>query len=75
MESGLTLCYLLRALRARNPASLEVCALLTKPERRKVELPIRYVGFEIPNRFVIGYGLDYDERYRNLPYVATLDGA
>jgi hypoxanthine phosphoribosyltransferase len=72
VDSGLTLSYLLRTLRARNPASLEVCALLTKPERRKVELPIRYVGFEIPNRFVIGYGLDYRERFRNLPCVAVL---
>jgi hypoxanthine phosphoribosyltransferase len=76
VDSGLTLSYLLRTLRARNPASLEVCALLTKPERRKVELPIRYVGFEIPNRFAIGYGLDHGERYRNLPYVAALaDGS
>ena len=72
VDSGLTLSYLLRTLRARNPGSLEVCALLTKPERRKVELPIRYVGFEIPNRFAIGYGLDHAERYRNLPYVAVL---
>jgi hypoxanthine phosphoribosyltransferase len=72
VDSGLTLSYLLRTLRAREPASLEVCALLTKPERRKVELPIRYVGFEIPNRFAIGYGLDHAERYRNLPYVAVL---
>jgi hypoxanthine phosphoribosyltransferase len=72
VDSGLTLHYLLRTLRARNPASLEVCALLTKPERRKVDLPIRYVGFEIPNRFAIGYGLDHDERFRNLPYVAAL---
>ena len=72
VDSGLTLSYLLRTLRARNPASVEVCALLTKPERRKVELPIRYVGFEIPNRFAIGYGLDHAERYRNLPYVAAL---
>jgi hypoxanthine phosphoribosyltransferase len=72
VDSGLTLSYLLRTLSARNPATLEVCALLTKPERRKVELPIRYVGFEIPNRFAIGYGLDHAERYRNLPYVAVL---
>jgi hypoxanthine phosphoribosyltransferase len=72
VDSGLTLSYLLRTLRAREPASLEVCALLTKPERRKVELPIRYVGFEIPNRFVIGYGLDHLERFRNLPFVAVL---
>ena|SRR5215212_10371574 len=72
IDSGLTLHYLLRNLRARNPHSLEVCALLTKPERRRVELPIRYVGFEIPNRFVIGYGLDVGQRHRNLPYVAAL---
>ena len=72
VDSGLTLQYLLRNLAGRDPRSLEVCALLTKPERQKVELPTRYVGFEIPNRFAIGYGLDYDERYRNLPYVAAL---
>lgn len=72
VDSGLTLQYLLRSLAGRNPASLEVCALLVKPERQKVELPARYVGFEIPNRFAIGYGLDYGERYRNLPYVAAL---
>src|SRR4051794_14875809 len=72
VDSGLTLQYLLRNLGARNPLSLEVCALLTKPERRKVELPTRYVGFEIPNRFAIGYGLDDAEQYRNLPYVAAL---
>ena len=73
VDSGLTLHYLMRTLQARNPASLEVCALLTKPERRKVDLPIRYVGFEIPNRFAIGYGLDHVERFRNLPYVAVLE--
>jgi hypoxanthine phosphoribosyltransferase len=72
VDSGLTLNYLLRNLKARRPASLEVCALLTKPERRKVDLPARYIGFEIPNRFAIGYGLDHAERYRNLPYVAAL---
>jgi hypoxanthine phosphoribosyltransferase len=72
IDSGLTLHYLLRNLRARNPASLEVCALLTKPERRRVDLPVRYVGFEIPNRFAIGYGLDHAQRHRNLPYVAAL---
>ena len=72
VDSGLTLSYLLRTLKARNPKSLEVCALLTKPDRRKVDLPIHYVGFEIPNRFAIGYGLDHAERYRNLPYVAVL---
>jgi hypoxanthine phosphoribosyltransferase len=75
VDSGLTLSYLLRTLGARSPASVEVCALLTKPERRKVDLPIRYVGFEIPNRFAIGYGLDHAERYRNLPFVAALRGA
>jgi hypoxanthine phosphoribosyltransferase len=73
IDSGLTLQYLMRNLRARNPASVEVCALLTKPERRRVELPIRYVGFEIPNRYVIGYGLDYAQRYRNLDFVAVLN--
>ena len=72
IDSGLTLSYLLRTLKARDPRSLEVCALLTKPERREVDLPIRYTGFEIPNKFVIGYGLDHAERYRNLPYVAVL---
>ena len=72
VDSGLTLQYLMRNLGARGPASLEVCALLTKPERRKVDVPIRYVGFEIPDRFAIGYGLDHAERYRNLPYVASL---
>lgn len=72
VDSGLTLQYLLRNLGARDPRSLEVCALLTKPERRKVELPTRYVGFEIPDKFAIGYGLDHDERFRNLPYVAAL---
>jgi len=74
VDSGLTLQYLLRNLGSRNPRSLEVCALLTKPERRKVDLPTRYVGFEIPNRFVVGYGLDLDERHRNLPYVAVHEG-
>ena len=73
VDSGLTLKYLLRTLGARNPSSLEVCALLEKPERRKVDLDIRYTGFEIPNRFVIGYGLDHGEQFRNLPYVAVLN--
>jgi hypoxanthine phosphoribosyltransferase len=72
IDSGRTLHYLLRNLNARNPKSLEVCALLTKPERRRVDLPIKYVGFEIPNRFAIGYGLDHDQRFRNLDYVASL---
>ena len=73
IDSGLTLSYLMRNLRARDPASLEVCALLTKPGRREIEVPVKYVGFEIPNRFVIGYGLDYAERYRNLRYVGVLN--
>jgi hypoxanthine phosphoribosyltransferase len=72
IDSGLTLHYLLKNLNARGPESLEVCALLTKPERRRVENEIRYVGFEIPNRFAIGYGLDHKEHFRNLPYVAAL---
>ena len=72
VDSGLTLQYLLRNLKARDPASLVVCALLTKPERLEVDLSPRYVGFEIPNRFAVGYGLDHAERYRNLPYVAAL---
>jgi hypoxanthine phosphoribosyltransferase len=73
IDSGLTLSYLMRTLRAREPASLEVCALMTKPARREIDVPVRYVGFEIPNKFVIGYGLDFAERYRNLPYVGVLN--
>jgi hypoxanthine phosphoribosyltransferase len=72
IDSGLTLSYLMRSLKARKPASLEICALLTKPERREIEVPVKFVGFEIPNKFVIGYGLDFAERYRNLPFVAVL---
>jgi hypoxanthine phosphoribosyltransferase len=72
IDSGLTLSYLLRNLESREPASLEICALLTKPDRREIDVPVRYIGFEIPNRFVIGYGLDFAERYRNLPYVGVL---
>jgi hypoxanthine phosphoribosyltransferase len=72
IDSGLTLSYLLRNLESREPASLEICALLTKPERREIDVPVKYIGFEIPNRFVIGYGLDFAERYRNLPYVGVL---
>ena len=73
IDSGLTLHYLIKNLKARSPRSLEVCALLTKPERRRVDLPTRYVGFEIPNRFAIGYGLDHAQQYRNLDFVAVLD--
>ncbi len=72
VDSGLTLSYLMRNLESRGPATLEVCALLTKPARREIDVQVRYVGFEIPNRFVIGYGLDFAERYRNLPYVGIL---
>jgi hypoxanthine phosphoribosyltransferase len=73
IDSGLTLQYLMRNLNARTPASLEACALLTKPDRLRVDLEPRYVGFRIPNRFAIGYGLDRAQRYRNLDYVAALD--
>ena len=72
VDSGLTLAYLLKNLRTRKPASLEVCALLQKTEVTQVPVPIKYRGFEIPPVFVVGYGLDYAERYRNLPYVGTL---
>jgi hypoxanthine phosphoribosyltransferase len=72
VDSGLTLNYLLRNLWARRPASLEVAALLQKKDIQQVPIALRYLGFEIPNEFVIGYGLDYAERYRNLPYIATL---
>ncbi len=74
IDSGLTLQYLMRNLNARSPATLEVCALLVKPDRFRVDLEPRYVGFEIPDRFVVGYGLDYAQRYRNLDYVAALEG-
>jgi hypoxanthine phosphoribosyltransferase len=72
VDTGLTLNYLLRSLRTRGPASLEVCALFSKPARRLVDTPIRYKGFDLPDYFVVGYGLDYAERYRNLPYVGIL---
>src|SRR5919204_100552 len=72
VDSGLTLNYLLKNLRTRRPATLEVCALMQKTAAQRVALDIRYKGFEIPPEFVVGYGLDYGERYRNLPYVALL---
>ena len=72
IDTGLTLSYLMRNLGAREPASLEVCALLVKHGRREADVPVKYVGFEIPNQFVVGYGLDFAERYRNLPHVAVL---
>ena len=73
IDTGLTLNYLLRTLRARQPASLEVCVLFDKPQRRLIEIPLRYTGFDLPPRFVVGYGLDYRERYRSLPFVGLLD--
>jgi len=72
IDTGSTLAYLLESLKVRQPASVRICALLTKPARRKVELQLDYVGFEIPDEFVIGYGLDYAEDYRNLPFVGVL---
>lgn len=72
IDSGLTLHWLMSNLESRGPASLEVCTLLRKPEAAKIEVDVKYVGFDIPNEFVIGYGLDYSERYRNLPFVGTL---
>ena len=72
IDSGRTLNYILRNLRTRNPASVRVCTLLSKPSRREIEIPTDYVGFEIPDEFVIGYGLDFDEHYRNLPFIGVL---
>jgi hypoxanthine phosphoribosyltransferase len=72
IDSGLTLNYLLKNLRSRRPATLEVCALLYKPEQLKADIEVKYVGFDIPSVFVVGYGLDYAEKYRNLPFIATL---
>ena len=72
IDTGLTLSYLLRLLRARGPASIEVCTLFNKPEHRLANIPLKYTGFDLPDRFVVGYGLDYREAYRHLPYVAEL---
>jgi hypoxanthine phosphoribosyltransferase len=72
IDTGLTLNYLVRYLRGKNPASLRICTLLDKPARRLVDIPVDYIGFEIPDQFVVGYGLDYDERYRNLRFVGVL---
>lgn len=72
IDSGLTLEYLRSQLLRRNPASLRICALLNKPDRRIADVPVDYLGFDIPNEFVVGYGLDYGERYRNLPYIGVL---
>ncbi len=73
VDSGCTLQHLRKALGARKPKSIKVCALLNKPDRRQVEVKVDYVGFNIPNKFVVGYGLDYRQNYRNLPYLAVLD--
>lgn len=72
IDTGHTIAYILENLRTRQPASLRVCTLLSKPSRREIELPVDYVGFEIPNEFVIGYGLDYAEKYRNLSFIGVL---
>lgn len=72
IDTGLTLHYLLDNFNSRNPKSLSVCTLLDKPERRKVDVDVAYVGFNIPDEFIVGYGIDYAEKYRNLPYIATL---
>lgn len=74
VDTGLTMAYLLDNLRTRRPASLEVATLLSKPARRRVEVPVDYVGFTIEDRFVVGYGMDHGGRYRELPYIAALDG-
>ena len=75
VDSGLTLSYLQDILRARSPRSLKTACLLSKPSRRRVDVKVEYIGFTIEDRFVVGYGLDFDERYRNLPYIGVLDGA
>jgi hypoxanthine phosphoribosyltransferase len=75
IDSGLTLSWLLKNLESREPASLAVCTLLRKPDAITVDVPVRYVGFDIPNEFVVGYGLDYAERYRDLPFIGTLNPA
>lgn len=73
IDTGLTLSYVLRVLRTREPASLDVCTLLNRTRSRLIDQPLRYVGFEIPDEFVVGYGLDYNQRYRNLPHLASLN--
>ncbi len=73
VDSGLTIQYLTKALAKQKPRSIKVCTLLSKPERRIVDVPLQYIGFRIPNQYVVGYGLDYQQQYRNLPYLAVLD--
>ena len=75
LDSGVTLSFLIKVLKARGAASIRLCTLLSKPDRRKVDVPIDYLGFEIPDAFVVGYGLDYAEKYRNLPYIGILKPA
>jgi hypoxanthine phosphoribosyltransferase len=72
IDTGLTLHYILNNLRTRHPASIEVCVLFNKPTKRLIDIPLRYKGFDLPDQFVVGYGLDYREKYRNLPYVGLL---
>ena len=72
IDTGLTLNFLLRNLRAQRPASLEVCVMFNKPDRRLIDIPIKYLGFDLPDQFVVGYGLDFRERYRNLPFLGLL---
>lgn len=72
IDTGLTLKYLLKNLRSRNPKNIKICTLLDKPERRKVDIKVDYIGFNIPDEFIVGYGIDYAEKYRNLPFVASL---
>lgn len=73
VDSGLTVQYLIKTLAKRKPKSIKICTLLSKPERRTIDVPLDYVGFKIPNNYVVGYGLDYQQKYRNLPYLAVLD--
>jgi hypoxanthine phosphoribosyltransferase len=73
VDTGMTLNYVLHYLAGRNPASLEVCTLLDKRVRRLVDVPLKYIGFEVPDEFVVGYGLDYDGEFRNLPFIGVLD--
>jgi len=72
IDSGLTLKYLLENLKSRRPKSIRICTLLDKPERRKVDISVDYIGFDIPDEFIVGYGIDYAEKYRNLPFIASL---
>lgn len=73
VDSGLTVQYLIKTLTKHRPRSVKVCTLLSKPERRTIDVPLEYIGFKIPNKYVVGYGLDYQQKYRNLPYLAVLD--